>query len=148
MAVIERSALVLYSAQQMFELVNDVDRYPSFLPWCESVEVHSQSSSEVVASLDINKAGVRHRFTTCNQLAGDQHSDKHSIEMSLVDGPFRHLKGAWGFKVLNETACKVTLDLHFELSSQLSNLALGKVFHQIAGSMVDAFVRRAGEVYD
>lgn len=141
--MIERSALVLYSAQQMFELVNDVYHYPSFLPWCEGVLVHSQNDQEVVASLDINKAGLKQRFTTRNQLI-----DTQRIEMSLVDGPFSHLKGAWVFKALNDTACKVSLDLHFEMSGKLGHLAAGKVFHQIAGAMVDAFVKRAGDVYD
>lgn len=142
MAVIERSALVLHSARQMFDLVNDVIHYPSFLPWCDGVEIHSQSDDEVVASLNINKGGVKQRFTTRNQLV-----DGHRIEMQLVDGPFSSLSGAWGFKALNDTACKVSLDLHFEVSSSLANLAVGKVFQQVASAMVDAFVTRAGVVY-
>lgn len=142
MAVIERSALVLHSARQMFDLVNDVIHYPSFLPWCDGVEIHSQSDDEVIASLNINKGGVKQRFTTRNQLV-----DGHRIEMQLVDGPFSSLSGAWGFKALNDTACKVSLDLHFEVSGSLTNLAVGKVFQQVASAMVDAFVSRAGEVY-
>ena len=142
MAVVERSALVLHSAREMFDLVNDVISYPSFLPWCDGVEVHSQSDQEVVATLYINKAGVKQKFTTRNQLI-----DGHRIEMNLVDGPFTSLSGAWGFKALNETACKVCLDLHFEMSGSLRNMAVGKVFQQVANAMVDAFVKQAGVVY-
>ncbi|HDZ38013.1 MAG TPA: type II toxin-antitoxin system RatA family toxin [Marinobacter sp.] len=139
---IDKTALVMHSAERMFNLVNDVARYPEFLPWCASAEVHQQGPDQIMASLEIAKAGVRHTLTTRNQLQMPE-----AIEMNLVDGPFRNLTGLWRFKALGENACKVTLTLEFEFSGSLSRMTFGPVFNQAATSMVDVFCRRADDLY-
>lgn len=140
--VIEKSALVWHSAEQMYALVNDVDRYPEFLPWCDGTEIHTANETEIVASIDVAKSGVRHRLTTRNRLHAPS-----QIEMSLVEGPFSNLGGSWEFVALNENACKVILRLRFELSGSLARMTFGKVFGQAANTMVDAFCQRAKVVY-
>ena len=139
---IDKSALVMHSAERMFHLVNDVARYPEFLPWCANTQIHDQNAEQVTASMEIAKGGVRHTLTTRNQLQKPE-----AIEMSLVDGPFRNLAGRWHFKPLSETACKVIPTLDFELSGSLSRMAFGSVFSQAATTMVDAFCKRADELY-
>ncbi len=139
---VERSALVMHSAERMFDLVNDVLSYPKFLPWCAGAEVHSSEQSQLIASLDIEKGAVRQRFTTRNHL-----SSPEQITIELVDGPFRLLKGGWTFSQLGDNASKVSLSLHFEFNGMLSKFALASVFSQAANSLVDAFCARANEVY-
>lgn len=142
MPQIERSALVFYSAQQMFDLVNAVPDYPQFLPGCTSARIVSQSETEMVASLQVSKAGIGHTFTTRNSLLPNQR-----IDMQLVDGPFKRLQGGWEFLPLSDTACKVVLKLEFEFSSKLVQFAFGKIFSELASSMVQAFTQRAKQVY-
>lgn len=139
---IDKTALVMHSAERMFHLVNDVARYPEFLPWCASTEIHDQDSRQITASMEITKGGVRHILTTRNQLLMPE-----AIEMNLVDGPFRNLTGRWHFKPLDDNACKVILTLEFEFSGSLSRMAFGQVFSQAASTMVDAFCRRADDLY-
>lgn len=139
---IDKSALVMHSAERMFTLVDDIVSYPDFLPWCAGAQVHERTDSQVLASIDVAKGGIRHRLTTRNELASPER-----IEMSLVDGPFRNLKGNWYFTPLDAQACKVTLQLDFEFSGSLSRMTFGPVFNQAANSMVEAFCRRANEVY-
>lgn len=140
--LIDKSALVMHSAERMFALVNDIPRYPEFLPWCAGAEVHNITASELTASLEIAKGGVRHRLTTRNELLAPE-----QIEMVLVDGPFRNLRGRWYFRPLNDSACKVALQLEFEFSGSLARMAFGSVFSQAANTMVEAFCRRADELY-
>jgi len=139
---IDKTALVMHSAERMFHLVNDIARYPEFLPWCAGAEIHDRDQGQITASLDVAKGGIRHRLTTRNQLF---HPD--TIEMSLVDGPFRDLTGRWHFRALDDNACKVILTLEFEFSGSLSRMTFGPVFNQAANTMVDAFCRRADMVY-
>lgn len=139
---IEKSALVWYSAEQMFDLVNAIDRYPEFLPWCADTEVHESSATEIVASIDVARSGVRHRLTTRNRLHAPE-----VIDMTLVDGPFRSLAGGWRFQPLDHNACKVVLVLDFAFAGSLSRMTFGKVFSQAANTMVDAFCQRAIQVY-
>jgi len=139
---IDKTALVMHSAERMFHLVNDVARYPEFLPWCANTEIHEQNAEEVTASMEIAKGGVRHTLTTRNQLLQPE-----VIEMSLVDGPFRNLAGRWYFKPLSDSACKVILTLEFEFTGSLSRMAFGAVFSQAATTMVDAFCKRADQLY-
>ncbi|KXJ57808.1 type II toxin-antitoxin system RatA family toxin [Neptuniibacter pectenicola] len=143
MAQVDRSALVLHTAEQMFDLINDVERYPEFLPWCAKTEVVSRSDDAVVATLYLAKAGLKYSFTTRNQL-------KRPVQMTLelVEGPFSSLVGVWDFKVLSDEACKVSLNLQFEFSGKIAAMAMGKVFNQVATTLVDAFVSRADEIYD
>jgi ribosome-associated toxin RatA of RatAB toxin-antitoxin module len=139
---IHKSALVPYSTAQMFALVDDIDSYAQFLPWCRSSQVLSRSEDEVRATLEIAHGSLRKSFTTRNRTQMDK-----MIEMRLEEGPFRHLEGFWRFDVLGEQASKVSLDLDFEFSSKLVGLAMGPVFSQIANSLVDAFTKRAVQVY-
>ncbi|MCK7547417.1 type II toxin-antitoxin system RatA family toxin [Marinobacter koreensis] len=139
---IDKTALVMHSAERMFELVNDIARYPEFLPWCADAEIVDETGEHITASLEIAKGGIRHRLTTRNQLRMPE-----VIEMNLVDGPFRNLSGRWHFKPLDDNACKVILSLEFEFSGSLSRMTFGTVFSQAANTMVDAFCRRADELY-
>lgn len=142
MPQIQRSALVAFSAQQMFQLVNDVHAYPEFIPGCVNSEVLSANEHSMMASVSVAKGGISNRFTTSNRLTPGQ-----TIEMSLVDGPFKDLRGIWRFEPLDDSACKVTLDLQFEFASQMVSAAFGKIFNDIVGSMVQAFSDRAKRVY-
>lgn len=142
MAHISRSALVPYSPEQMYLLVDAIPDYPQFLPWCRSAAEHARNPDQVKASIEIAKGAVNKRFTTLNRLQRNK-----IIEMRLVDGPFRHLHGFWRFDELKPGACKVSLDLDFEFSNKILSLAIGPVFNQVANTLVDSFVERARKVY-
>lgn len=142
MAVVNKSALVMYSARQMFDLVNDVESYPDFLPWCSSTTLLSRSKEKVCAELEVSRMGISQRFSTCNKMVPGKYMD-----IELVNGPFKHLTGRWEFIALREDASKVKLELDFDFSGKLINAAFGTVFHQIANTLVDAFCKRAEEVY-
>ncbi len=139
---INRSALVLHSREKMSALVNDVVAYPEFLPWCSRASVLERTSEFMVASIEVQKGGIRQSFTTRNDLSIDGR-----IHMDLVDGPFKYLKGVWDFIHLKEDACKVVLTLEFELKQNIAKMAFGPVFNQAANSMVDAFCDRANQIY-
>lgn len=139
---ISKSALVPYTAAQMFDLVDKVSDYPEFLPWCGGAEELSRNEDEVNASVTISHSGINKAFTTCNRLQKNK-----MIEMELVNGPFKHLHGFWRFETLSDSACKVSLDLEYEFSSKLLGMAVGPVFSQIANSMVDSFCQRADKIY-
>jgi len=142
MTVIQKSALVKFSAQQMFDLVNDIEAYPKFLPWCAGSRIIKREDDIVEAELTISKSGFKKSFSTRNLI------DKGGrITVSLLDGPFSHLDGVWNFMPLRENASKISLDLEFEMSSVLANLAFGAVFNQICNTMVASFTSRAKEVY-
>ncbi|WMN59699.1 type II toxin-antitoxin system RatA family toxin [Pseudoalteromonas xiamenensis] len=142
MPQIEKSALVMYSTKEMFDLVNEVNAYPEFLPHCSGAKVIAVEGQKMTASLEISKAGMSKWFTTENQLV-----ENHEVAMQLVDGPFKFLKGRWQFIALDEHACKVALKLDFEFSNKLVELAFGKVFNEVAKNMVAAFTQRAKQVY-
>lgn len=143
MSHIQRSALVHYSAEEMYRLVNNVADYQNFLPWCRSSAVISESKEEMTASVEIAKGVLNKTFTTRNRLY-----EGRRIELALVDGPFKKLQGFWRFDPLKtENACKVTLDLEFEFDSAMMSIAAKPIFTQIANSLVDAFCKRAVEVY-
>lgn len=142
MAVVQKSVLVGYSAEQMFTLVDQVENYPQFLPWCGDVVVLHRNETCLVATLNINFHGVRQSFTTENT------NSAHSLmKMKLISGPFKHLDGTWIFKPLREDACKVEFDLHYEFSSKILEHLIGPVFSKIANSFVDSFCSRADSVY-
>lgn len=142
MKKITRTALLPYSAKQVYDLVNDVASYPDFLPWCGGSEVLSESDYEMQAKVTIAKAGISQTFETCNHLVPGER-----IEMRLVDGPFKALHGEWEFKVLDVDACKILFEVEFEVSSGLLSAAISTVFEQIANTLVDAFCERARQVY-
>ncbi|MEW9796661.1 type II toxin-antitoxin system RatA family toxin [Alteromonas sp. CYL-A6] len=138
MPSIQRSALVAKSAQAMFDLVNDVESYPDFLPGCADAKVLEHDSNTMKASLLVAKAGIKQWFTTHNQLINGER-----IDMQLVDGPFKRLSGGWTFSSLSESACKIELNLEFEFSNKLAEMAFGKVFNTLTNNMVAAFTERA-----
>ncbi len=142
MPVVKKSALVPHSAEQMFDLVNDMESYPQFLPWCRSTRLLSRTDTELCGELEVARVGISQTFSTCNRLYPVER-----IEIKLRNGPFRRLHGGWVFTPLRDDACKVELELDFELSGKLINSAFGVVFGQIANTLVDAFCKRADEVY-
>jgi ribosome-associated toxin RatA of RatAB toxin-antitoxin module len=132
----------MYSVEQMYNLINDVVSYPQFLPDCVDSKIVSKSDTAMTASLLVSKGGVKKWFTTENTLLSDS-----QVVMNLVDGPFKKLTGGWKLTSLSEEACKIELDLEYEFSSKIFDLAFGKVFNQLANNMVQAFTGRAKEVY-
>jgi ribosome-associated toxin RatA of RatAB toxin-antitoxin module len=143
MREIHRSALVSYTATQMFDLVNDVEAYPEFLPWCKAASVTELGERDRQASLEFSRAGLHRRFTTHNYL-----NPGHDIRMELVNGPFRVLEGNWSFHPLGEAGSKVVLDLRFEFASRLLEAVFAPVFAEVMNSLVDAFVTRARDLYN
>ncbi len=139
---IQRSALLPYPAQALYDLVNDVASYPEFLPWCSSTTVLEETDTLMRASLEVAKAGLSQKFVTRNTLVAGQ-----SIVMDLEEGPFTELHGVWQFKALTDKACKISLDLSFEYSGQLVRATLGPLFNQAANTLVDAFCQRAKQLY-
>ena len=142
MAVINKSALVPYTPNQMFVLVDDVEAYAEFLPWCSSSMVLTRTNNEVTASLEISHSGFQKAFTTRNVYVADSR-----ISMYLVEGPFKKLEGVWQFQALGDQGCKIMLDLEFEFSNRLLGMSFGPLFGQIAGNLVDAFTQRANAIY-
>jgi ribosome-associated toxin RatA of RatAB toxin-antitoxin module len=141
MYTVSRSALVSHSAEKMFNLVNDVDRYSDFLPWCGDSREVERTNNEVLASVTIDFKGIRKTFTTKNLLKPYQR-----IDLTLVDGPFSELSGSWEFQELGLDSCKVVLHLDFDFSNKLVGALVGPVFSSIADSMVGSFCSRADEV--
>ena len=139
---INRSALMPYSAKQMYDIVNGVDQYPEFLPWCASSQIIEHNSASMKASVLMKKGKLNHSFTTQNDL-----SDGEKIRMNLVNGPFKILQGDWVFTSLSEQGSKIELNLEFEFSNRLVGLLIGPVFTQIANTLVDAFCQRAHQLY-
>ena len=139
---IERSVLVPYSAERMFRLVEQVDEYPEFLPWCPASRARPQSDGSVEATIEIAFHGVRSRFTTRNL-----YLRPCKIQMDLVDGPFRRLSGHWHFLELPEESCKVSLHLQYQFAVGPLGRLIAPVFESIAGSLIDAFARRAESLY-
>lgn len=142
MTRVEKSALVKFSAQQMFDLVNDIEHYPKFLPWCSGSRIIKRDENVVEAELSISKGGFQKNFSTRNELEFGR-----KMTVSLLNGPFSHLTGEWNFLPLRDNASKISLDLEFELSGKLASLAFGAVFNQICNTMVSSFTQRAKEVY-
>lgn len=138
MPTIRRTALVDHSAARMFALVNDVRAYPERFDWCDAARVIEEGEDRIVARLDLRAAGLTTWFVTENRVAPPHHIDLH-----LVDGPFKRLKGRWEFHALDESACRVTLTLEFEPASRLLAPAFALGFQALADRMVDDFVRAA-----
>ena len=142
MTVVKKSALVKYSAQQMYDLVCDIDAYPQFLPWCGGSRILKREDDVIEAELLIAKGGFKKAFSTRNRI---ENGTKMTI--SLLNGPFTSMEGEWNFTPLREDACKISLDLEFEMPGKLANLAFGAVFNQICNTMVSSFTSRAKQVY-
>jgi ribosome-associated toxin RatA of RatAB toxin-antitoxin module len=141
MTVVKKSRSVSYSCEQMYQLVNDIERYAEFLPYFSSGVIHHKDIDEIQATLSISAAGISKSFTTCNRLQTNK-----MIEMRLVDGPFSHFEGFWRF---DETAdgCLVSLDLEFDFAGRMFSMLLGPIFEQVTDTLVDAFCERAVKIY-
>jgi ribosome-associated toxin RatA of RatAB toxin-antitoxin module len=142
MISIERSALVNYSAEQMYDLIDDIEHYPEFMHGCLAAEVIGRNDAELVGKLTLGKAGIKYSFTTRNVLV-----PKESMQMQLIDGPFRQFDATWRFKALSDTASKVSLEMHFEWAGSFLGAAMEKLFQHSANSLVDELVARARVVY-
>ena len=138
---ISRSALVMYSAEQMYDLVSDIESYAEFLPGCSGAHIDRCHGDELDATLDIGKGALSYRFSTRNKMTPGQ-----SIEMRLLKGPFSRLFGVWTFQPLGEGS-KVSLELEFEMNNRLTEATLGRLLGQMLGAMVDAFSNRAKQIY-
>lgn len=143
---VHRSVLIWYSAEEMFGLVTDIPRYPEFLPWCDHASILAREADGVKAEVGIAFGGIHQTFTTRNV-----HQPGREVRMKLVDGPFSLLDGRWTFQPLgkqpDERACKVALELHYTFKNPALAGLIGPVFDKIAGNLVDAFVKRAEQVY-
>lgn len=140
---IERSAIVEHSASEMYALVDRVESYPQFLPWCAEAEVHERVPGKTQATLTARIGALRQSFTTENR-----NRPGEAIEMRLVKGPFRRFRGEWRFVPLGENACRIQFALEYEFASRTLGRLLAPLFDGMADSMVDAFVRRADEVHE
>lgn len=145
MKSVHKSVLIWYSAEEMFSLVTDVPRYPEFLPWCDHAQVLVHEPQGMKAEIGIAFSGIRQTFTTRNV-----HEVHRQVRMQLVDGPFSRLDGRWDFTPIGasgQRACKVALDLQYTFKNAALATLVGPVFDKIAGSLVDAFVKRAEHMY-
>lgn len=142
MPTIQRSALVSHSAQQMFDLVNDVDSYPEFLPWCSDAATLETGDSHCIARVKMKKGPLSQQFTTRNDLKSGS-----EIKMSLVEGPFRHLNGHWEFTSIGDRGCRVSFNVDFKFAGFILQKTLSPIFNEICSRMVDAFVERANQLY-
>lgn len=142
MREVNRTALVPHTPAQMFALVDDVERYPEFVPWVARAQVLERVEDAVTARLEMERSGMRERFTTRNVLEAP-----HRIEMSLVDGPFRVLQGRWTFESIKDRGTRVSLWMRFEFSNPVTGLLLSRSFEKSCSELVDAFTNHARKVY-
>ncbi|HSI53760.1 MAG: type II toxin-antitoxin system RatA family toxin [Ramlibacter sp.] len=144
MKTVHKSVLIWYSAEEMFALVTDVAKYPEFLPWCDRAKVVATDDKGMTAEIGISFGGISQTFTTRND-----HVEGRKVGMKLLDGPFSRLDGQWNFTPLGDKqrGCKVELELNYGFDNMALGALVGPVFDKIADSMVDAFVKRAEEVY-
>jgi ribosome-associated toxin RatA of RatAB toxin-antitoxin module len=142
MALVEKTVLVAHSAEQMFNLVDRVEDYPRFLPWCGGTSVTALDGATVHATVHIDYHHLKQSFTTENV-----RRPPHQIDMTLQHGPFKHLDGSWRFIPLGDSACKIEFSLRYDFSSRLLEKMVGPVFHYIANSFVDAFIHQADKAY-
>lgn len=142
MAQVKKTVLIHHTAGEMFLLVDDVLKYPEFLPWCGGVDLIHQDQQSTVATLHIDYHGLRQKFTTENSKTFPE-----SMTIQLKDGPFKHLDGTWQFIPLNEEACKIEFSLNYEFSSHFLEKIIAPVFSHIANTFVDGFVVRADKIY-
>jgi ribosome-associated toxin RatA of RatAB toxin-antitoxin module len=135
---VRRSALVIFSPEQMFDLVIDVERYPEFLPWVAGAKLHEKSDRELQATLEMQRGGVRERFSTRNSFERPTF-----MTMRLVEGPFRLLEGRWTFTPIGTAGTRIELEMRFEFASPMVSMLFGKSFEQSCNSLIDAFIARA-----
>jgi ribosome-associated toxin RatA of RatAB toxin-antitoxin module len=139
---IRRSALVTFSPEQMFDLVIDVERYPEFLPWVAGAHLHEKSERDLRASMEMQRGGVRERFSTLNEF-----ERPGFMTMRLLEGPFRLLEGRWSFSPIGGIGTRVELEMRFEFANPVVGLLFGKAFEQSCNALIDAFIARAKQTY-
>ena len=139
---INRTALVTYTPPQMFDLVVDVERDCEFLPWVTGATVHEKNEHDLVASMSMERAGVRQSFSTRNEM---QRPDW--MTMKLVNGPFRILEGKWQFAAIGDAGTRIALNMKFEFANPIASMLFGRAFEQSIGELIDAFVARARQIY-
>lgn len=142
MALVEKSVLIERTPAQMFELVDRVEDYPQFLPWCGGADLLVRTATRTAATLHINYHGIKSNFSTENTKAAP-----HLMDIRLTDGPLKRMDGQWRFLPLGETACKIEFRLHYEFSNRLLEKVLGPVFSHIADTFVESFIKRAQKIY-
>lgn len=142
MAQVRKTVIIQHSAASMYMLVDDVLKYPEFLPWCGGVDLIQQDETTTIATLHIDYHGLKQSFTTENRKAYPA-----TMDIQLKDGPFKHLDGAWHFTALNEEACKVEFTLNYEFANAFLEKIISPVFSHIANTFVDGFVVRADKIY-
>ncbi len=142
MRKVSRSALVPFSAAQMYALVEDFLAYPDFLPWCTGATLHFRDDETIEASLELQRSGIKKSFTTRNTLQPGV-----AMGIALVGGPFRHLAGGWQFEQLGEEGSKVSLELEFEFENRVTDALFGRYFESTCNSLIDSFTQRAHEIY-
>jgi ribosome-associated toxin RatA of RatAB toxin-antitoxin module len=143
MREVKRSALIAESPARMYALINDIDRYPEFVPWCTAARVESRKEGEVVATLTIKRGPLRAEFTTRNLLEPGKR-----VLMQFVSGPFSVLEGLWTLTPLGDLGCRVELEMRFEFANRVAGTLFAPLFEDTAASLVDAFVKRARETKD
>ena len=143
MAQVQKTVLIHHSASRMFALVDDVNKYPEFLPWCGGVDLIKQDDTSTIATLHIAYHGLHQKFTTENHK-----TSPHLMEIQLKDGPCKHLEGIWRFIALNEEACKIEFMLNYEFANGFLDKLISPVFSHITNTFVDSFVARADKVYE
>jgi len=139
---VSRSALVPYSADQMYGLVEDVVAYPDFLPWCVGATLHFKEDGIIEASLEMQRSGIKKTFRTRNTLQPGV-----AMGINLVGGPFRHLAGGWQFEQLGKDGSKVSLQMEFEFESRVTDALFGRYFEDTCNSLIDSFTKRAHKIY-
>ena len=139
---VKRTALVTYTPEQMFDLVVDVERYCEFLPWVKGAHVHEKTARDLLASLTMERAGVKQTFTTRNVM-----DRPNWMSLTLVEGPFKTLEGLWTFAPIGNSGTKIVLDMKFQFGSALTSMLFGKAFEHSIGQLIDAFVARAKVTY-
>lgn len=142
MTIINRSALLPYSARQLFDLVSDVESYPSYMEGCVGARVLRRDDQLLEARLDLARGGINQSFSTRNRMRAAQ-----EITLELLDGPFEYFSGHWDFRALGDSACKMSLYLEFKFSSKLLGVAASRLFEKVTNNLVDAVGRRATQIY-
>ena len=148
MSTVKKSALVIHSAERIFDLVNSVDQYPDFLPWCGGSRIDEQSQLHMVAEVTIGYKGINKAFKTRNKLSRPTETHPGSIQMDLLEGPFKQLDGQWTFTPLDTQGSRIEFELRYQFSNNIMSRLIGPVFDRIAETFVDSFVRRAEQLYD
>ena len=137
---IHKSAIILHPAQKMFQLVDSVENYPQFLPWCGSTQIIERDNDKTIASIEINYKGIRQTFTTENTKKQNQ-----EMIIKLIDGPFKSLSGEWMFKNLDKDSCQIELKLEYEFSNVILEKLISPLFNMIANTFIDEFIKEANK---